>query len=278
MNPAFTRVFEKEFVSYLHFISVTKLVSNPSVFQSLIESSEIRWTPDFGTWPESLSEIQYINPYQKIEAGFYDEGLGFKLHFPTTIIGYISNEDYVAYYNLDFKDGPDSLIFECSAGNLQVSGGSIEFILDSLNGISIGLYPIPHTTGWDDYETFRFPINTSFEGIHKIYFVFKGDHLWDLMNLKSIQFKTSGINSIVDKPSFSDETLTIYPNPSTDNITVQLKENATLEIFNILGEFLLGRQLYADKNTISIRDLSSGNYIVKISNDRKVISKILIVE
>lgn len=278
MNTAFTRIFEEEFVSYLHFIPVSKLVSNASVFQTLIEISEIRWIPDFGEWPASLTHINYKNPYERFKAGFYDEGLGFKLHFLTSIIGYINNEDYVAYYNYDYEDGPDSLIFECSDGNTGASNGSIELVLDSISGTSIGLYPIPYTTSWDEYKSFRFAINSHFEGVHKIFLVFRGNHPWDLMNLKSIQFKKDRINSIEGKSSLENKRQIIYPNPARDNFSLQLDENATLEIYNILGAFILRKHLSTDRNTFSINDLSPGNYIVKVFNNRFIISEILIVE
>lgn len=278
VNQAFTRIFEEEFISYMHFIFITEIISNPSVFKSPIESSEIRWIPDFGTWPESLPGINYKNPYQRFEAGFYDEGSGFKLHYLETILGYISNEDYVAYYNFDFEDGPDSLILECSAGNLAESSGNIELILDSLDGNSIGLYPISHTESWDDYETFRFPITTHFEGIHKFYFVFRGDHPWDLMNLKSITYKKSDVTSNPVLSLTDNHKIKIYPNPAIENITVLSDENASLKIFNIQGELLLTRQINPKKNIIPVGGLSSGNYIVKISNNGMVLSELLLIE
>jgi hypothetical protein len=280
INTAFTRVFEEEKVSYLHFVYIPELVSNPSVFKSPIESSEIRWTPDFGTWPASLTEINYKNPYERYEAGFYDEGLGFKLHFLKTIIGYINQNDYVAYYNFDFESGPDSLIFECSAGNLGENSGSIELVLDSLNGTSIGLFPISHTDGWDDYKTFRFPITKSFEDIHKIYFVFKGDHPWDLMNLKSFTFiRTDSINKSI---TFSDkQAFQIYPNPGEGMFNLSFNQIAcnrvVVTITNLQGIKVLENTFSASKDaTIDLSNFPSGVYRVNVCTNKESFSTVII--
>ena len=270
VNLAFTRIFEQEFISYLHFLFITELHKNSStIYQSPIESSEIRWAPDFGKWPESLTGINYKNPYQKIEAGFYDEGSGFNLHYLETIIGSISNGDYVAYYNFDFEGGPDSLIFECSAGNLTENSGSIELILDSLNGTSIGLYPISHTENWDDYKNFRFPITTSFEGVHKFYFVFGGDHPWDLMNLKSFTFKRVGVTSGPVLSLTDNQRIRIYPVPASKYIRVELAREATIRITDLNGRLILTCE-HVLNETIDLQGMSSGLYLIHIETDQGI--------
>ena len=263
INLSYTRVFEEEFISYLHFLHVPEISDDPSVYISPIESSEIRWNPDFGTWPESLASINYRDPYQRIEAGFFDVGAGCKLHFLETIIGYISNGDYVGYYNFDFEDGPDSLIFECSAGNLAVSSGSIELILDSLNGTSVGLYPIPHTDDWDDYQYFRFPITTTFEGVHKFYFVFRADHPWDLMNLKSFTFKKLGVTSTSEWSLADKQKIKIYPNPASDFIRIELVQEANIRITDLNGRIIQIHEHILNK-TIDIQGMACGLYLIQI--------------
>jgi uncharacterized protein YmfQ (DUF2313 family) len=47
LNLATTRVFEEEYVSYAHFINVKNLVNDASLFIDRVESSELRWQPDF---------------------------------------------------------------------------------------------------------------------------------------------------------------------------------------------------------------------------------------
>jgi hypothetical protein len=272
-----TRDFEAMQVSYLNFIPVADLVNDPTVFVEPIESSEVRWNPDFGTWPASLTEIKYRDPYQKIEAGFFDEIQGIQLHVLKTIAGYINNGDYLGYYNFDFEEGPDSLIFECSAGNLGVSSGSIELILDSLNGTSVGVYPITHTDDWDDYQNFHFPITTSFKGVRRFYFVFHGDHQWDLMNLKSFQFKQASVSS-VEFDSEPDTRILIYPNPARYNITIQTSEKANLEIYSMQGQLLLSKKLDSTQQTIPVDQLKTGNYIVRLVSKSEVTPEILIIK
>ena len=80
-NLALTRVFEQEHVSYLHFVSVERLINDASVYKSRVESSDVRWTPEFGSWPESITEITYQDPYRYRIAIFYDEGSGWTNDF-----------------------------------------------------------------------------------------------------------------------------------------------------------------------------------------------------
>ena len=154
-------------------------------------------------------------------------GKGFNLLNLASRIGYINNDDYVAYYNFDFEDGPDSIIIKASCGNS--SSGSIKLFLDSLNGQLIGTFPISYTGGWENYELFRFPVNTAFEGVHKFYFLFYGNHEYDLMNLESIQFKIAGVSDYEQRISSALKKIYIYPNPAKDYIKLKINENAVAE-------------------------------------------------
>ncbi len=275
VNLATTRVFEQEFVSYAHFISIYNVVYNNATFKNRIEASELRWTPDFGTWPESLTQINYINPYNPIEAGFYDEGYGIKL-LSEPIIGHISNNDYVAYYNLELADSPDSLILECSSENSL--GGTMQVVLDSLNGAMIGSFPISYTGSWDSYETFSYAVTTTIEGIHQIYFTFQADHPWDMMNLKSFRFKLVNGNYIEPENSGNKETLIIYPNPAHDFISLDLTEPFFLEIYSLQGQLIMKRQVSDYNSKIRIDNLPHGNYVIKLLTHKSYISEIVTIE
>jgi hypothetical protein len=65
----------------------------------------------------------------------------------------------------------------------------------------------------------------------------------------------------------------IYPNPSTDKITVELT-GATLDgnltIVNIEGQQLITRQITMTKTQIDISNLPSGIYFVRLTNDKTV--------
>jgi hypothetical protein len=270
VNLATTRVFEKEFVSYTHFISVQSINADPSVFRSKIDSSELRWTPDFGSWPGNISKIIYKDPYRSYDPAFYDEGYGFGIYGKA--LGSISNNDYVAYFNFDFQDGPDTFKAVCSSAGI---GGSIELHIDSINGLLIGTCPVSPTGSWDVSQTFSCQTE-HFYGIHNVYFLFRGG-IWDLFNLNSFVFKKSK-GDIVNPLISGNERIRIYPNPAKDVIYVTSKESAAIEICDIQGKILIRKQLNAMNNCIQIGHLSSGCYIIKILNKTKVLSRKLIIE
>jgi hypothetical protein len=187
-NLALTRVFEKEHVSYMHFIAAKQIIANPAAFMSRVESSEVRWKPDFGTWPLSITKINYQSPYRYWPAIYYDEGAGWINYFVNEIITYISNNEYVAYYNIDFQDGPATFEAWCSA---TASDGRIELRIDSLDGPLVGICNLASTGSLDKYEPFSCDITTPFTGVHNIYLKFKRDANSPLFNLKSWYFGKS---------------------------------------------------------------------------------------
>ncbi len=275
VNLASTRIFEEEFVSYTHFVSAESMYSSTSVFTYPIESSEVCWTPDFYSWPASLTGINYKNPYQEFRAGFYDEGRGFDLLHLDSRIGYINHDDYAGYYNFDFEDGPDSVIIKAACDNS--STGSIRLILDSLNGQVIGNYPIDYTGDWNNYERFSFPINAAIEGVHKFYLLFQASHEYDIMNIESILFKQSGISSVENISGSNAQNCFFYPNPAHDFINVQVKENTILMLYNLQGQMVLQKQLSKNFYTFPVNELSSGTYLLKIINSAGVQSEILFI-
>jgi len=273
VNMATTRVMEQETVSYTHFIPVAEIVNNPVVFKSKIESSELRWHPDFGTWPETITEISYINPFHSIEAGFYDEGYGIRHLFPDFSLGYISLNDYAAFYNLDFETGP--LLFEtiCSSAG---SGGSIDLHLDSLNGLLVGSCNITSTGDWDTFETFSCT-TLEFDGIHDLYLVFRGGQS-DLFNLKSFVFKKFHTNSDAPTTLQNDLNIKIYPNPANDYVNITIKDASIIEVYDTQGKLLVKKRLYPENSVIKLNDLSSGLYFLRILSEDRFFSKKLIIE
>ena len=63
----------------------------------------------------------------------------------------------------------------------------------------------------------------------------------------------------------------IYPNPATSRLTIDLNEvgRASVTIYNILGQTVLEETLQDISNNISIADLSSGLYFVKVNQNGK---------
>jgi hypothetical protein len=270
VNLAFLRVFEKEFVSYVNFFSVRHMIDKPYIFKLKIESSEIRWSPDFGIWPENLTQINYASPYTTIMSGFYDEGADVPNYSGLTL-WYIPDNAYVAFYNLDFESGADSIIIKCSS---EYTNSKIQIRLDSLDGSLVGTCTLINT-GRDNVKAFSYPI-TKVEGIHKIYMVFKGP----ASIFHSIKFKKAGTTSIGPLAKTDNQNICIFPNPthSTFNITcAQMNYKSTKYILMDFTGKVIQQGNTAD-NSIDVSGIKKGIYILYLNINGKTINKKIVIE
>lgn len=65
--------------------------------------------------------------------------------------------------------------------------------------------------------------------------------------------------------------ITIFPNPTSNTITIDIGENnvnnGTIEVFNLLGKIMLFKNVNTRLNTIDLSNYSNGIYIVKFTNE-----------
>ena len=61
--------------------------------------------------------------------------------------------------------------------------------------------------------------------------------------------------------------MTLYPNPATDRLNINLSQNAEIVIYNIMGQSVMTVEGHAGANTINISDLTSGIYFVNAGTD-----------
>ena len=67
--------------------------------------------------------------------------------------------------------------------------------------------------------------------------------------------------------------ISIYPNPSSDYITIETSATLTkshLSILNLTGQEFLTRQISESKTVIDISPLPSGVYFVRLTNEKTV--------
>jgi hypothetical protein len=104
--------------------------------------------------------------------------------------------------------------------------------------------------------------------------------LYDL-NTNDILFQSTGDFGFGDSSSFSSngvlgvndtnlEGLSIYPNPATSILNVNNAENATIEIYNILGQALYTKNDISMNEQIQVSEFVAGTYFIKISNGNAV--------
>jgi len=81
---------------------------------------------------------------------------------------------------------------------------------------------------------------------------------------------TQDINEIMG----SNDTLKVYPNPSSNNLTIKTSQKSTLEILNIQGQLLILQQIQQEKSDIDISRLAKGVYILRLySSDKTEVTR-----
>lgn len=98
-------------------------------------------------------------------------------------IGYIINNSWVLYKNMDFGGGTEYLAF--GASSIQ-EGGTLEIYLDDLSGPAAGICDVRVSGSWDTYKGLECWFQ-EISGIHDLYFVFHGGDGY-LMKIKDFVF------------------------------------------------------------------------------------------
>ncbi|MDC0177008.1 T9SS type A sorting domain-containing protein [Polaribacter sp.] len=65
----------------------------------------------------------------------------------------------------------------------------------------------------------------------------------------------------------------MYPNPSTDNLTIQLpsgSEKATVKFYDYIGKLALTKTVFSANDKINVESLKSGVYILKVISEDKI--------
>ncbi|MFO8086423.1 MAG: T9SS type A sorting domain-containing protein [Bacteroidales bacterium] len=73
--------------------------------------------------------------------------------------------------------------------------------------------------------------------------------------------------------------MSIYPNPATDqvNITIEDYNNATVEVYNLLGEVVKSAQVTDENTQLDVANLNNGTYIVRVMNGDNVATKKVVI-
>ena len=113
-----------------------------------------------------------LDAFARIEAEDYDDqsGLGIYDGSSGQKIGSIEDGAWARYADVDFGDGATGFTARVAS---NTSGGTIELVLDSLDGTLIGSCPVPGTGGWNEFVTKSAPCEVS-GGVHDLYLKFTG--------------------------------------------------------------------------------------------------------
>ncbi|NLD50971.1 MAG: carbohydrate-binding protein, partial [Clostridiaceae bacterium] len=105
-------------------------------------------------------------------------------------IGYIENEDYAVYKNINFESGAAEFLVRCSSAT---DGGSMEIRLDSITGPLLGTCEVGGTGDWQTYTNVTCSV-TAASGTHDLYLIFTGgsDYLFNVNWFKFTKATSSG--------------------------------------------------------------------------------------
>ena len=87
-----------------------------------------------------------------------------------------------------------------------------------------------------------------------------------------------GINTSVSDIENTDNKVIIYPDPASDNITVEGTQKAVVEILNLQGQLIKSVAANESRTTINISDIEKGMYIIEVKTDSAIIVKKFIKE
>jgi len=124
--------------------------------------------------------ISFLNPYTRVQAENIAWSEGLKTAIDSNFGVYvtkINNGDYIKVRCVDFGKGAKS--FEASLAT-NLTGGSIEIRIDSVEGALLGICEVKNTGGWQNWVVQSVKIK-EVKGVHDVYFVFTGGE-GDLFN------------------------------------------------------------------------------------------------
>lgn len=156
---------------------------------------QFTYRPD-GTFPmisatqEGVKPMGTLNPYQRIEAETmaFSQGVKSEPNVQTGIyIADIHTGDYVKVREVDF--GTTSPVTFSATLASALRGGTVEVRTDSIDGTVIAEIAVPHTGGWECWKPFEVETKASVNGVHDVYFLFKGRKGCKLFNFDWWQFK-----------------------------------------------------------------------------------------
>jgi len=82
---------------------------------------------------------------------------------------------------------------------------------------------------------------------------------------------TTNINN-----TLSNSDIKIYPNPTTNYLTIETSLKSSIEILNIQGQTIMQQQLQQEKTDVDISELAKGVYILRLhSNEKTAVTKIV---
>lgn len=131
---------------------------------------------------KGVAPVRHLDPYVRVEAETMAWSAGIEVepanaedgsdqNVPNRVVTAIHNGDWIAVANVDFGAGASAFTAVVSGGS---GDGRIELRLDQPDGSLIGTLAVPSASGPDQWVEVSTDI-TGAEGVHDVYFVFRGE-------------------------------------------------------------------------------------------------------
>ena len=108
------------------------------------------------------------------------------------------------------------------------------------------------------------------------------------VRIQSANIKSSDVKIYIDDIVFNDAVastsstiknqLSVFPNPAKNKITINSEESSLVKIYDLRGVLVKTAKVNAQSKTVNVADISSGIYIVSISNSKIKTSKKIIIQ
>jgi hypothetical protein len=205
-----------------------------------------------------------IDPSSRIEAEDYNRASGTVTSTTTDVDGEeeldsIEYGDWILFKNVDLTDLKSIDVRVASLND----NSRIELRTGSYGGSLLTNMSISNTGSTSTWETASADLYSELEGEYNVYLIFKGSTSSDdLLNINWLQFNSTSTG--IAETTFSSEEIQLFPNPVADDITITGALGAKVELYNILGNLISITSIESDEQTITMNDLSSGYYLLKV--------------
>ncbi|MEY5048714.1 MAG: hypothetical protein RLZZ175_2073 [Bacteroidota bacterium] len=176
-----------------------------------------------------------------------------------------------------------SVIDGCESGRVAVDAvvnllPSVGIIVTPNDTVNTGEKITLIGTGATNYTWNKNVFNgVAFEPTNGVEYIVEGT---DGNGCKSSDSITIVVNMLTNVETFNTTSISIYPNPATDNVTVSLTESVsgTVSIVDLHGNVVATKSISGNTSNISTAELASGVYVVKINSDKGIAVKQLVIQ
>jgi len=180
----------------------------------------------------------------------------------TDSLGYVNTK---SYYN--FMGASVPYIYD-DAGSYKMLSGSKEgtiYHFENIDGNLTGTFTVLDTNYLNIYEGINSSISCSDINNDGELEMLVGNYSGGVA-----YYSSNNTSSMLDQENQLSK-ITLYPNPTTNNLTINLGnnnvKNSSIEVIDLLGKTMLKQVLHSKKSIISLSSLPQGVYLVKFRNE-----------